>query len=73
MYEIIFCLIYLDVDLSVSEEVETVSVTLGQHLLLPCETGAAYPPAQSTWRKDGVEVTGEGVGFHHGPLHSLQN
>ena len=58
-------LLNIDVDLSVSEETEAVSVALGQHLLLPCETGAVYPPALSTWRKDGVQVIGKGVGHHY--------
>jgi hypothetical protein len=48
----------------VSEEVEAVSVAMGKHLLLPCETGAVNPPTQSTWMKDGVEVTGNEVGIN---------
>ncbi len=58
------CTTSIDVDLSVSEEVEAVSVAMGKHLLLPCETGAVNPPTQSTWMKDGVEVTGNEVSMH---------
>ena len=56
-----------------SEETEAVSVALGEHLLLPCETGAVSPPPQSTWRKNGIEVTGKGVGVHHTLLHTFNH
>ena len=61
----------IDVDLDVSEGVETVSVVVGQHLLLPCETGAMNPPEQSTWMKDGVEVTGNKVSINDTCIQSL--
>ena len=62
-------LLQIAVDLHVSEEVEAVSVSLGEHLLLPCETGAVNPPTQSTWRKDGIEVTENIVGIQHAQLY----
>ena len=69
---ILFLICYnIDVDLNVSEGVETVSVAVGQHLLLPCETGAVNPPEQSTWMKDGVEVTGNEVSVNATCVQSL--
>lgn len=47
-----------------SERVEAVSVVLGQHLLLSCETGVLFPPARTVWRKDGHVLTGTEVGHY---------
>lgn len=67
MYSVLFA---IDVDLNVSEEVETVSVAMGKHLLLSCETGAVNPPEQSTWMKDGIEVTGNEVSVNATCTHN---
>ena len=47
------------------------SVAVGQHLLLPCETGAVNPPEQSTWMKDGIKVTGNEVSVNANCVQSL--
>ena len=59
--------------MSVSEEVELVNVTLGEHLLLSCETGAVSPPTLSAWTRNGVEITGNGVGVSHALLRALNH
>ena len=39
-----------------SDEELQVNYTLGQSLMLPCETGVPRPPNHATWRKDGHPV-----------------
>lgn len=47
---------HADVNLTVSDEERTINYTLGQSLILPCETGVPRPPDHATWRKDGDPI-----------------